>query len=160
MSCHLCVCVFFSFCRLCCILELKTGERWFVQRVHLYVWAIRRHELGTLSIRVHNSLTVHENSCTLKFDNFSKFQNFISDSPSTFQRHYDTSRTKIDMRLTPKLFLLLNLLMQAKYIKYLFANLHHLLKTVLSKINVILQNTSLSSNRCLLTPIYLRTANC
>ena len=33
------------------------------------------HEIGTLSIRVHNSLTVHQN-----FDNFSEFQNVISDS--------------------------------------------------------------------------------
>ena len=31
--------------------------------------------------QVHNSLTVHDNSWTLKFDNFSEFQNFISDSP-------------------------------------------------------------------------------
>ena len=31
-----------------------------------YIWAIAGHELGALIIRVHNSLTVHNN-----FDNFS-----------------------------------------------------------------------------------------
>ena len=39
------------------------------------MWAIGGHELGTLSIRVHNSLTVHYNLWALKFDNFSEFQN-------------------------------------------------------------------------------------
>ena len=59
-----------------------------------YIWAIAGHELDTLSIRVHNSLTVHDN-----FNNFSEFQNDISDSPPTshHQRHYDALRTKIDM---------------------------------------------------------------
>ena len=31
--------------------------------------------------QVHDSLTVHDNSRTLKFDNFSEFQNAISDNP-------------------------------------------------------------------------------
>ena len=31
--------------------------------------------------QVQNSLTVHDNSSTLKFDKFSDFQNIISDSP-------------------------------------------------------------------------------
>ena len=41
-----------------------------------YIWAIAGHELDTLSIRVHNSLAVHDN-----FNNFSEFQNDISDRP-------------------------------------------------------------------------------
>ena len=75
---RLCVCVL---CRLCCILELKTAEGWFFQRVHLCIWVKGGHELDTLSIRVHNSLTVHDNSWALKFDCFSEFQSIISDSP-------------------------------------------------------------------------------
>ena len=46
--------------------------------------------------QVHNSLTVHDNLWTLKSDNFSEFQNLISDSPLHPERHYDTLRTKID----------------------------------------------------------------
>ena len=77
-------------------------------RVHLCIWAIAGHELGTLSIRAHNSLTVYEHTWALKFDDFSEFQNVISDNPQppqppTFlpQRHFDALRTKIDMWLTP-----------------------------------------------------------
>ena len=44
------------------------------------MWVIGGHELDTLSIRAHNSLTVHDNSWALKFDNFCEFQNVISDS--------------------------------------------------------------------------------
>ena len=69
-------------CRLCCILELKTAERRFFHRVHLCIWAIGGHKLGTLGIRAHNSLTVHDNSWALKFDNFFEFQNVISDTSS------------------------------------------------------------------------------
>ena len=32
--------------------------------------------------QVHNALAVHNNSRTLKFDDFSEIQNFISDNPS------------------------------------------------------------------------------
>ena len=93
----MCVCVFFflvlysifSFivvflCCLCFILEPKNAEGWFHlwnQRIHLCIWAIGGHELETLSIRVPNFLTVHDNSWALKFDNFSEFRNVISDSP-------------------------------------------------------------------------------
>ena len=52
--------------------------------------------------QVLNSLTVHDNSWTLKFDNFSEFKNVISDSLSSPKRHYDALRTKIDMWLTLK----------------------------------------------------------
>ena len=38
--------------------------------------------------QVRNSLTVHDNWWTLKFDNFSKLQNVISDSAPTLERHY------------------------------------------------------------------------
>ena len=38
------------------------------------LYSIAGHELGTLSIQVQNSLTVRDN-----FDNFSEFQNVISD---------------------------------------------------------------------------------
>ena len=38
-----------------------------------YIWATAGHELGSLTIWVHNSLTVHDN-----FDNFFEFQNVIS----------------------------------------------------------------------------------
>ena len=52
--------------------------------------------------QIHNSLAVDDNSRALKFDNFSEFQNVISDSlPPPPQRPYDALRTKIDMRLTP-----------------------------------------------------------
>ena len=45
---------------------------------------------------------VNDNSWTLKFDNFSHFQNVISNNPPlTRERHYDVLRTKIDMLLTP-----------------------------------------------------------
>ena len=44
--------------------------------IDYYIWAIAGHELGVLNIRVHNSLAVHNN-----FDNFSEYQNVISDSP-------------------------------------------------------------------------------
>ena len=77
MSCRLCsffVCLFI-FCRLCFI---------FFQKVHLCLWAIGGHELGTLSIWVHNSFTVYDNSWPLKVDNFSEFQNVISDSSHQF----------------------------------------------------------------------------
>ena len=70
--------------------------------------------------QVHNSLTADDNLWTLKFDNFSEFQNFISDGTPTSthptrqrhydalqtkihptrQRHYDALQTKIDMWLT------------------------------------------------------------
>ena len=83
VSSLVCVCVFFFsfFCYLCFILELKTAEGWFFQRVHLCIWAMGGYELGTLSMQVHNLLTVHNNSWALKFDNFSEFQNVIKDSP-------------------------------------------------------------------------------
>ena len=89
-------------CRLCFILELKAERGSFFQRFHLYIWAIGGHELGILSIRVHNSLTVQDNSWALKFDNFSEFRNVISDSTPNPQRHYGALRTKIDMWLTPR----------------------------------------------------------
>ena len=48
-------------------------------------------------------IDIHGNSWTLKFDNFSKFQYVIRDTPSlTPERHYDALRTKKDMCLTPK----------------------------------------------------------
>ena len=47
----------------------------------LCICVIGGHELGTLSIRVHNSLTVHDNSWALKLDNFSEIQNVSSDNP-------------------------------------------------------------------------------
>ena len=92
----------FAFCFLF-FLELKTTERWFFQRVHLYIWAIAWHKLGTLSIRVHSAMTVHDHSWALKFDNFSEFQNVIGAaplSPSHSLRHYDALRMKIDMWCT------------------------------------------------------------
>ena len=64
-------------------LELKTTEGLFFQRVCLYIWDIAGYELGTLSIRVDNSATVHDNSWALKLDNFSKFQNVINNSLPT-----------------------------------------------------------------------------
>ena len=53
--------------------------------------------------QIYNSLTVHDNSWTLKFDNFSEFQNVISDSSPTPppELHYDELRAKINMWLTP-----------------------------------------------------------
>ena len=65
--------LFFFFC----FLDLEATEFYMIfQRViytvyqtiymDYYIWAIAGHELGALIIRVHNSLTVHNN-----FDNFS-----------------------------------------------------------------------------------------
>ena len=73
----------------------------------LAIWAIAGQELGTLNKRVHNSLTFHDNSWALRFDNFSEFQNIISDGlfPPTPQGHYDVLRTKISMWLAPKALL-------------------------------------------------------
>ena len=62
----------------------------------VYMGCTAGHKLGTLSIQIFNSLIVYDNPGTLKFDNFSEFQNVISDSPTPW-RHYDTLRTKIDM---------------------------------------------------------------
>ena len=59
-----------------------TAEGWFFQRVKLCIWAIGGHKLGILSIRVHNSLTAHDNSLALKFDNFPEFQKILG--------HFDT----------------------------------------------------------------------
>ena len=83
------VCLFvYFFVFLFCFLSLvfhfgaKDCKRMiFFQRVQMCIWAIGGQELGTLSIRVHNSLAVHDNSWVLKFDSFSEFQNVISDSP-------------------------------------------------------------------------------
>ena len=108
MSCCLCFFVlFFVFG-----LELKTTEVWFFQRVHLYIRAIAGHELGTLSMRVHDSLKIHDNSWALKFHNFSEFQNVIKDCPPSPtaplppplppQRRYGALPTNIDLWLTPK----------------------------------------------------------
>ena len=47
-------------------------------------------ELGTLSMRLWNSLIVYDNLWALRFDNFYEFQSVISEL-----------RTEIDMRLTP-----------------------------------------------------------
>ena len=109
-SCCLCVC-FFS-CHMCCILELKTAKGWFFLRVHLCIWAIGGHKLGTLSIRVHNSLTVHDNLWALKFDNFSEFQNIASESDvrsgkaeiiSTFQQSQHFRKVSVNKTLQKKL---------------------------------------------------------
>ena len=86
----------FAFCFLFS-LELNTTEIWFFQRVYLYIWAIGGQKLGILSIQVHSSLLELWNSWALKFDNFSEFQNVISDAHHS---HYDALRTKIDMWLT------------------------------------------------------------
>ena len=59
------------------------------QRVYLYIWAIVRDELSTRSIRVHDSLTVHDNLRALKFDFFIfELQNVISDTLWIAKRHY------------------------------------------------------------------------
>ena len=46
------------------------------------------------------SIDIHGNSRTLKFDNFSKFQYVISDSPPPLSVIMTLLRTKIDMWLT------------------------------------------------------------
>ena len=76
--------IFFYFCfSLLFFVEPGTQEGWFFQRVYLYIWVIAGHELGTFSIRIHNSLTVYDNSRALKLDNFYEFQNVSSNSPQT-----------------------------------------------------------------------------
>ena len=50
--------------------------------------------------QAHSLLAIHDNTLTLKFENFSEFQNVIIDKPmlpTTRERHYDALRTKIDM---------------------------------------------------------------
>ena len=102
-----CVCVVFFCC--CCLSFLETTEGWFFQRIHLHIWAVAGHELSSLNVRAHrfnswivtqcfwvfcksylfspiikqvrNSLSVHDNSWTLKFNNISEFQNVISGYP-------------------------------------------------------------------------------
>ena len=59
-------------------------RRMIFQRVYQYIWVIAEHEQSILSIRVPNSLTLHDN-LYLKFDIFSEFQNDISDSPPPSQ---------------------------------------------------------------------------
>ena len=44
---------------------------------------------------------LNENSWTLKFDNFSHFQNVISNNTSTCERHYDALRMEINMWINP-----------------------------------------------------------
>ena len=53
----------------------------FSDRSPVYMGYTAGHELGTLSIRICNSLTVYDNSWVLKFDIFSEFRKVISDSP-------------------------------------------------------------------------------
>ena len=45
---------------------------------------------------------VNSKSRTLKFDNFARFQNVISNNPFSCERHYDALHKKIDMWLSPK----------------------------------------------------------
>ena len=55
--------------------------------------------------QAHSLLAIHDNTWTLKFENFSEFQNVIIDKPmlpTTRERHYDALRTKIDMWLTQR----------------------------------------------------------
>ena len=110
--------------------------------LHLSVWAIAGRELGTLSIRVHNSLTVHANLWALKFDNFSEFQNVISDSlHPTPEHYYDVLRTKI------VIYLLLILT-------------HHCWtsKAITTKFYVTWKNI-LNRNSCLYLHLYLHLKN-
>ena len=72
--------VFFYFVLFFVHLRAKDYRRMIFSKSHLYIWAIGGHELGTLSIRVSNSLIFHENSWALKLDNFSESQSVISDS--------------------------------------------------------------------------------
>ena len=63
----------------------KGCRRMIFQRVHLCIWAIGGHELGTFSIEypIHwQFMSVHDNSWALKFDNFSEFQKVVSNSTS------------------------------------------------------------------------------
>ena len=46
------------------------------------------HQLGTLSIRIYNSLIVYDNLWALKFGNFSEFQNVIGDTRSIITTHF------------------------------------------------------------------------
>ena len=78
-----------------CVGCVFTAERrFFSESSALY---IRGQELRTLTIRVHNSLTTHGNSSTLKFDNFSEFQNVIKDS---LPASYDALRMKTESCVT------------------------------------------------------------
>ena len=64
--------------------KYRDYRRMIFQRVYQYIWVIAEHEQSILSIRVPNSLTLHDN-LYLKFDIFSEFQNDISDSPPPSQ---------------------------------------------------------------------------
>ena len=91
-----CFCFVFCFCWCCFfvvvsffIFGARDNRRMFFFREFTCIYG----QLGTLSIRVQNSLTVHDNSWALKIDNFSEFQNVISDS-ANHQRHYDAWERK------------------------------------------------------------------
>ena len=57
----------------------------------------------TWTKQVQNSLTVHDNSWTLKFHNFSEFQNVINVSPPAESVIMTHRRTKIDLWLNQPL---------------------------------------------------------
>ena len=64
---------------------------WDSLSVYKYIWVVVEQELGTFSIRAQSlriflilSLIAHGNSWTLKFDNFSEFQNVINDKNKLF----------------------------------------------------------------------------
>ena len=105
------VCFFLSLGR---VLELKTAEGWFFQRLKLCIWTKRGHEVGTLSIRVHHSVTVHDNSWALKFDNFSEFQSIITDSHS---------RSSVIMTLCIQKLICDSLLTRMQYCSYWTPNI-------------------------------------
>ena len=69
MFCRLCV----FFCPLCRVLELKTAEGWFFQRLKLCIWTKGGHEVGTLSIEYTiqwQFMTIHELWNSIMFLNF------------------------------------------------------------------------------------------
>ena len=67
--------------------ELSTISMWaqsfnsWLMLVFLLILWILDYLFSSMIKQVPNSLTVHDNSWTLKFDNFPEFQNVISDSP-------------------------------------------------------------------------------
>ena len=77
-----CVCVFFLFLLFCILFfvcfflslvlhfGVKDCRRMIFQKDHLRIWAIGGHELGSLNVRVHNSLTIYELWNSIIFLNF------------------------------------------------------------------------------------------
>ena len=103
---------------------LETKKCWLLQRVQLLIWDVEAHEMGVFSIPVHSFHKVFNLVNFIKVNELFRlmikyiihelwnfvifsvaFQDVISDSPSTFECHYDVLTTKINILLTLNLII-------------------------------------------------------